>query len=228
MNKNLGIIDSEKAGLLAAEEAPRKQANFESEVQQRNTESLSSKLPQNAHRVDADKQLGRGMSVEEFELRLTKLNPRLKFIVMPLKKSKKAIYTLGPDGGATFILAYENGFMPERSIHEEVIELVPDYSIGMPGTPAIQRADVEKQATWIPSANAPLGGEYHFEDKTAGLGWKKITRLGAEKTRGWRTVLIKLMISGYLTLGQIEREFGADNTAEWQGHTGKASIVTPW
>jgi hypothetical protein len=227
VNKNLGIIDSEKAPLLAAGDATRKSNADIEALQKRNVEALSPWLLDERNVTNAEYQIGKGMQSDLFVKRLRKLNPSLEFFVYPLNRTKQACAIKEQDGNYRFIIALENGFTPERSIMEKRVELIDDFSVGTPGNPVVERADVMAQAHWVPANNA-FGGSWAFEDKTKGLGWKAVEIPGKEITRGWRTVLLRLIEGGYLTVTAVEKEFGADNTPAWQGHTGKALVTTPW
>lgn len=149
-------------------------------------------------------QLGRPMLPEEFEKRLKRLNTNLEFEVIEENKTHKRM-SIVDQRGKTPVCVYENSLMPERSIPRLREMEVPD-----PGFTHVNRKDFDKN----PNNLKP--------------GWRKVTIPWGEKKRGWRTVLVRLIQAGVITLTQAEAEFGADTTPEWSQHTGKGAYTTPF
>ena len=166
--------------------------------------------------ANADRQIGQPMFANDLEVRLKKLNPNLYFESNPFNKSKKACYLLQPGAGKVFVCAYENGVMPEHSIMKVKEEEVWDVD-----QVHLNRKDMPKHE-FVP------GVGYQFDPTAARPGFKKVKLPWGELTRGWRTVLLKIVISGLATITDVERIFGTDNRPEWAGHTGKKPVTTPW
>lgn len=51
-----------------------------------------------------------------------------------------------------------------------------------------------------------------------------VTRPGRELLRGWRTLLLRLVKFGFLSLGEVEKKFGSCERPSWVHHTGKQKI----
>jgi hypothetical protein len=169
--------------------------------------------------------LGQGMTHDDLVRRLNKIRPGFQTIVLP-KKTDKVAFMFDHGDKLVFLTVGERGFAPERSIYDTQDELVEDFSVGTAKNP-IQRADVMKQAHWVTDESIPyFKGKWEFEDPTQGLGAKKQTRINNEVKRGWRRVLADILHHGYLSIEEIEREFGADDTYQWQEGTGKAPRVS--
>jgi hypothetical protein len=153
---------------------------------------------------NAEERMGRPMWPSEFEQRLKRLNANLFFEVIEGNPSKKRLSVVD-QRGKHFVAVYENSLMPERSIPRLRVMEVPE-----PNVTHIDRKDLSSD----PEALRP--------------GWRKITVPWGEKTRGWRTVLVRLIGNGLITVAQAENEFGSDETPEWRQHTGKGEYTTPF
>lgn len=153
---------------------------------------------------------------------------------------------------------YPSPVIPERSLFRRNVEVKYDERYGRPNLPggvATNRFDYDqKYWEWMPvdaemcvnlntkagtnfslremqSAWEPDGqgiGQWVCMDRSMLPGMKTITMPFGEFKRGRNTVLLRLVKAGHLTVDQVEREFGGDNTPEWKGHTGKGAIVRPW
>lgn len=168
------------------------------------------------------RQIGKPMSPKELEMKLSKLCPNLvyKFLPDPNKPLEtprmKAIYQLFPDGHEERIMLYHNAPMPEHSIMSRGTEDVPDMTVTK-----IDRKDLPKSEF--------NGKEMVFDESAPKPGFKRVTKPARELFRGWRTILLRLVMDGFLTVSQAEGEFGADNRREWAGKTGKLTFAgTPW
>jgi hypothetical protein len=222
MAGHTGIWDAAKqAAISTGAENERVNAQTAA-VQYETKERLGKFLLDEKNVTNSEFQTGRGMLAAEFIKRLKKLDPRFEFFPSPTKPHLGAFGYRQVNGEYEFLVMGMNGFVPEHSVHEVREEFIQDTSIGVDGKPPIQLADVMKQAHWVPKANI-FGGEWEFEDKTQGLGWKKVIMPGKEITRGWRTILLRLIQAGKLTVSAAEKEFGPDNTPNWQFHTGKST-----
>lgn len=162
-------------------------------------------------------QLGKSLTDTELETKLRPLLPaNCIFIDNPRDATKKAIVRQRPDGTLETICSYERGVMPEHSIMRIQVEDVKD-----PGTRHIDRADLPKYE-YVP------GSGIVWMDDSPKPGYVRVKKLWGEKTRGWRTVLIRLIQSRLLTLSDAERVFGADIRPQWAAGTGKQELLLPW
>lgn len=153
---------------------------------------------------NAEERMGRPMWPKDFEEKLLKLNPNFYFEVIEGNTSKKRLSYVDARG-KNFVAVYENSLMPERSIPRLKEMIVPE-----PKLTHIDRKDLSSD----PEALKP--------------GWRKIVIPWGEKTRGWRTVLVRLIQAGYISVAQAETEFGSDETPEWRQHTGKGEYTSPF
>ena len=141
---------------------------------------------------------------KELETRLKRLNTSLMFEVIEENPTHKRM-SIVDQRGKHSVCVYENSLMPERSIPKVREMEVPD-----PNFTHIDRKDMPKD----PEALRP--------------GWRKVLVPWGEKKRGWRTVLVRLIQAGAISVTQAETEFGADDTPEWSQHTGKGAFTTPF
>lgn len=176
--------------------------------------------------ANAERQLGRTMWASELEARLKKLSPGLLFEVNPTNPSMKAIYKIR-DGKKVFVCAYHNGVMPEYSIMRVRTTMERDYN-----TWSVDRKDFPK-AEAVPSGiykkvNAAGDLEtvpaWKFPEDTVLPGWRKIQIPWGEAMRGWRTVLVRLVMDGLVSPEQVERVFSPSDRASWAGLLGKRTI----
>lgn len=184
---------------------------------------------------NAERQLGRGLTNVQLEARLKKLNPSLTFEDHPHIKDKRLAYVID-SRGKTFLFPFEKGLMPEHTIFNIREKIVPDMDFIDNPNRSISRADLPKheyhgkpltEITSVEEAEAQAKeGGFVFDGVPP--GYKKVKVIGSEAKRGWRTVLLRLIQAGLITVYQAETEFGADNRPEWQGHTGKSGVQTPW
>lgn len=182
--------------------------------------------------VDDDKEdptntlarLGTPMTNVELEARIRKMAPNLLFENHPENKARKAVisfasqagiphswmtpkrcaYLVKPSGEKQFLFAFEAGIMPEYSILRRISRLSWNGK-----TTHIERADLK--------GSTPPGM------RVLNLPWR-------EEVRGWRTVLLRLVECGILTLEQVESSFGPGKTRSWASKLGKRSRAegTPW
>lgn len=151
--------------------------------------------------------VGTPLFPSQLEGRLQKLNPNLQFEVIEGNATHKRIFVCD-QRGKTSICVYENSLMPERSVAKVRVLEVPD-----PHFKVIDRKDMP-DLTKDPKALRP--------------GWRRIAVPWGEQTRGWRTVLVRLIQAGLITVAAAENEFGSDETPEWRQSTGKGEYTTPF
>ena len=173
--------------------------------------------------TNAQRQIGRQMSSNEFEGKLRRHLPsNIRFEVNHKNPSMKAVYRIHPDGKKEYICSYHNGFMPEHSIMAQSEEEVPvDLKKLDPASLGhIDRKDLPK-AEWN-------GERWVFDGPVENPLMKRVPIVWREHSRGWRTVLLRLVAANIITPVQAEAIFGSDNRPEWAGHTGKQAVTTPW
>ena len=186
--------------------------------------SLSVWIDSEENPTDILKRLGTPMTHLELEARLKKLTGELHFEDHPDNWRRKALpgtwlsgslplsyttpkrvaYRVLPDGSRQYLFAYEAGIMPEYSILRRI---------------SLDRWD--GKTTHIDRKD--LGRDLKPGTKRLDLPWR-------EEVRGWRTVLVRLIQCGILTVEQVERTFGSGKTASWAAKTGKRdrSLSPPW
>lgn len=161
---------------------------------------------------NAERQVGKSLSVADFEAKLRKLNPDFIFETHVHNPTKRSVYlTVGAE--KKHLCVYENSYMPEHSIRAYKEEEVWDRV-----TTHIDRRDLPEHEV------TPEGVVWHGPLP----GYTKVNQPWHEAIRGWRTVLLHLVGQFIVTPAQVEAVFGTDNTAEWKGHMGHGEIITPW
>lgn len=136
-----------------------------------------------------DKQRGRELTTETFEKKLLKILPNALFATLPKNTSKRCVYRILPSGQAEHLCTYENGRMTEHSVHkikeEDVMDINPTNTDAITH---IERADMPKcewdGTQWIFDKSRPLPGQ------------SRVEVAGGEVSRGWRTVLLRLIQAG--------------------------------
>lgn len=162
--------------------------------------------------TNIQQQIGQMMTAADLEERLKKLTNRLVFEYNPINPLMKAIYIL-KDGKKEYFCSYHGDIMPEHSIVKVKKEVVwdPDYK------EPLKRTELPKHK-WVP------GKGYEFEGIPP--GWKEVVVPWGEIKRGWRTILIKLVKEGILTVTQAENFVPQNPTSAfgqkaWSHHLGK-------
>lgn len=176
--------------------------------------------------TDSTKQLGHILLSSIFEKKLATVLPSsITFIENPYRPGFSAVVRICPKYDTNFgqyetLSPYERGVMPEHSILQLVEEEIPDPQI-VARRKSLERKDIPKHE-YVP------GEGFKFEGDVR-PGFIKVKKLGHEIKRGWRTVLIKLILAKVLSVYDAERLFGQDTTTNWAYHTGrKAHIDVPW
>lgn len=156
---------------------------------------------------DSLKQLGHYYFSSDFERRLLSLLPsNCAIIDNPYRSGFRAIIRPTSTGFET-LCPFESGVIPEHSILQcKEIEIPdPDY---IANRRSLQRAD-------LPKYEWKEGEGFIFDDTVVRPGFKRVKQLGREIKRGWRTIIVRLLKAGLLTIDEAERTFGASNTATW-------------
>lgn len=215
-----GIIDEEKAKLLAAQDLVEKQR-----LQAANW--LEEELKQHII-MDADKpftvpehQRGQTMPWMKFENRLRKLpgGYNLRFVDVPNRPLFRGVLYKEKS-----ISAYGKvDDLPEFSIISVKYGEEPDFSIRH-----ISHLDMPKMDF--------LGVREGFrvsDPNALRPGWKRVIRNWGEdandpRSRGWRAVLMRGVASGIWKPVDIERIFGRSDRASWASGMGYRNIKARW
>ena len=167
-----------------------------------------------------EKQLGKPISSVTFENILRTVLPlNIAFIDNPWIPDKKAIVRVKGTEFET-ICPYERGLMPEHSVMQLVTKEIPDSEV-LGRRKAMNRKDLGKYE-YVP------GQGFVFDDTTVRPGFKRIKQVGRELKRGWRTVLLRLIQEGLISLYDVERLFGSKDHPSWAQNTGRREAVLPW
>lgn len=162
--------------------------------------------------ANAERQLGIPLFAATLETKLKQLIPNLHFEYNGFNSRMKAMYLLVPGQEKEYLLAYHSTPMPEYSIFNYKEEEYWD------GTEHISRKD-------FPKSELQANGKWEFDGPRP--GFKRIKRPWNEATRGWRTILIKLIQRGLVSPEIIERTFKGSDRASWNAHLGK-SVISPF
>ncbi len=175
---------------------------------------------ENENPANIPQQLGNIMTGKELETKLKKLIPNLVFEYNPINPLMKALYVIR-DNKKEYICSYHADMMPEHSIMKVKKEVVWDEDYDQP----LKRSE-------LPTHKWVKGKGYVFEGIPP--GWKEVEIPWGEIKRGWRTVLLKLVKEGLLTVTQAEK-FGTPTSQfgkrAWSYHLGKqtdSSIQIPF
>lgn len=174
---------------------------------------------------DPAQQMGRPLTPAQLEEKLRKIVAGLVFVHHPHNKTKKALFLQAPEG-LEFICAYENDLMPEHSLMRTLVHEYPDPAL-FTGQRTIERnelPDYEK----VEDKESPVGYSYKFDPDAPRPGMVYVEKGFGEEKRGWRTVLLRLVQRGLLSVEAAEREFGADDRPEWAKNTGKQDALPTW
>lgn len=165
------------------------------------------------------KQLGQPMTSADLEIRLRKIVPsNVVFIAHPFNRTKRAAVRIRA-GQTETLVPYESGYMPEHSVLQLVEKEVPDIDV-LSRKRSITRADLP--------AYEYKNGEFVFDESKPRPGFTKVKSLGREVTRGWRTILIRLILQNIITLADAEKWFGADNSPGWAQNLKHNQGYVPW
>lgn len=193
-------------------------------TQAQNSESLAAILDDPETKiVTEEKAVGRVFTEKEFEKKLLRCNPNFRFFRGKYDTSMKYIGVQTPDG-MEYATCYPADFIMEHSLMKVVEEPVRDFSIGNPhldNSPRISRKDVEEAIDKARKNGEPV-------QRTQAMGWKILKRPDIEVSRGWRTVLLRLLMDGWVTLAAVEKEFGFSDDRNWQEKTGRRQQTLPY
>jgi hypothetical protein len=203
------VSGSENMEALVAED--KKREAKEKRISWIKEQAASCMIPENSAVGDFAARMGTAMSHRELERRLKRLNPSLVFENIKGNSRAKRLSIQRPDG-IHRLFAYSTGHLPERSVARVVIEETPD--------PTYLQGRVMERSE-LPAHEKKEDGSLEFDPDAKRPGYIYTEKNMGEKIRGWRTVLLLLIVNDIFTVEEIEREFGASNTAEWALHTKK-------
>ena len=175
--------------------------------------------------TNSTKQLGNYMESSLFEKKLvTILPPSCFFLDNPWKSGFRAVVRRASIStwyvDYETLCPYERGILPEHSIMQLVEKEIPDPDV-ISRRKSISRKDLGR-------FEFKKGEGYVFDERDVRPGYKKIKQLGREVKRGWRTILLKLVIANVITLTDAERVFGAPDDMRWAAQVGKQKLLLPW
>ena len=205
----------EKAKKQAELEAYRERVDNWARLEAANCQFL---LDERTDCTNIPSRLGSPMTHEALERQIKRIVPRMQFLYGPLSEIKGTKKMVLPDenGVEIWSCVYNTGLLPERSIRARVTKEVMDI-----GGPKFSRKDLPKYE-FVP------GEGYKWDASVAAPGFKRVELPSHEIRRGWRTVLLMMIVGGVASLEAVERVFRADNTPSWQQHTGRKNHGIPW
>lgn len=157
--------------------------------------------------TNPESRMGHPLTHQEFEARLKKLCPRLVFRDHP-RLDMRCVYLLEDGGKLKFLSAYSRGIIPEYSIMSTRKVKIP--------TLFVYKHHIDKD-----EAEAVRHGEKPPWEIEVERPWEEIVR-------GWRTVLILLVLKGVLSIHQVESEFGTGTKDSWAIRLGKRKGRLHW
>ena len=166
------------------------------------------------------RQWGNALTMEVFESKLATILPHfVRIFDHPSNKSVRCMHLVLPDGTMEYLqVSWAKGLLPEHSVMYTKYEDVPDLSVD-----SFSRLDLPKHEF------VSMEEGWKFDTSAGPLpGYKRVETVNAEAVRGWRTVLLKLILLKVITPAQAEAVFGADDRREWANKTGKQDLPTLW
>lgn len=180
---------------------------------------------QGLSRCNPEKQRGQPMSTEEFEKKLSSIAPHLVFKSYGDPTKKGVYWNVGTPRQQG--LAFENSTaMPEFSIFEPVTRELQNKVVAAESF-RLSGKDLPKHEI-IPEERDAAGNI----TREAAINWdgpipgmENVTHAWREKVRGWRELLVKLVIEGQITVADMERVFGSANRRGYAHYLGKHDSV---
>jgi len=220
------IIDADRKEInreIIRQEIAKEQFTNWANLQAENSEYLDGTI---ADPTNALARLGRPLTATQLEGKLKKLNPALEFIwEYGAIRVPRRVVCVVEQGIRKELFPFEAGLMPERSVMVPVRKEIPDathFSRSAGVLAHLNRRDAPK-SEFVPGT----GLVWDTRDNTP-FGFKQVTIPWSEKIRGWRTVVLRLIILGLLQPASVARTFGDDYTPEWAAGLGKRDIKRPW
>ena len=196
--------------------------------------------------TDPARQQGRPMTAEAVTALIRRLNPNLAVLYHPTRSNIIVVYKRTADNRLQTVATFGAGVLPEFSImerREKTVEMplplndegIEDLSV-REFVPEKQRAAVHKEIERI--WNDPIKRyddddvmrvmekvlEDHKHESPLHL---RLSELGKELVRGWRTVFIRLYQQHLITAAQMERTIGNVDNLAWAVKLGRREAVCP-
>jgi hypothetical protein len=175
--------------------------------------------------AEKGQQMGRPLNHLVFEKKLKKLVPHLVFKDSPNPKLR-SIFIKRPGGHLEYVTCHPRGIIPEHSIMKKIIKEVLDPDFVASKNKTIDRPSEEDQVK-VEDATSPFGYRLEFNPEMKRAGMKYVPQGFGELERGWRSVLLRLIVNGHTTVNAVERAFGSDQRAEWAYATKKRTDAQP-
>jgi hypothetical protein len=170
-------------------------------------------------RLNKEAQMGTPLSTEVFEKKLASIAPSVVF--KPHWKPSKRTLRYGPS--EEHFIVYENSqAMPEFSVFSPRTRRLQTSETTKPGF-RLSRADLPKYE-YIPPEYDTLGNMTREPDIIWDgplPGEQDITEGWNEDLRGWRTVLVQLVLNGVISISDMEKTFGSANRRSYALYLGK-------
>lgn len=228
------IVDSDRQLLInAGDEAAKRHDNLVQTVAE--VAATRRFLRENEmHNFQA--QAGRTMSADDFEKRVKKLVPSIKFSSYKPEEWQCNLTNI-PVGSTIRLMEHVNPDGSVRTIARYVYTAtLPEYSVIMLRKVRVPTTFKDVSARDFPKAVKV--GEETYWDPTNGGGWRTDPVYKFEEDTpldqydeepcgsipGWRSALLLLIWEKLTTLDAVEREFGASDKAAWAAKTGKQLI----
>jgi hypothetical protein len=160
--------------------------------------------------TDIYARMGKSLSALELKTKLEKLSPYIIVEKHPWKPEMWVVYSNTVEG-KKYVSAYEDGTVPERTLMDTKTTLDVDPASLSPSWKP------EKVAPELPNKN----GIIEVDENAPRPGLRSYTNPWHIVKMGYRTILLRLVHAGVVSLARVELIFGNDNTPEWAAKTGK-------
>jgi len=206
--KHVGIIDEEKAKTL--------KFFAECDAQKQKVQDWITQEEQGLIIADADNpvnvseaQKGKPIPFEKFERLIRKLPMGASYVFRDINPLFKGLCFNSPQKGLISVSAYGKTLLPEYSTITVEKEKVRDFSLNV-----LKPIDMPEMK-WDPVAK-----EHVAKDGSLLPGWKYRYKTIGENpydptSRGYRTVLMRIVKLGLATPEEVEKVFGKSSRASW-------------
>lgn len=176
-------------------------------------------------RCNPEAQRGHAMSTEEFERKLKSIAPHLTILSYGDPTKKGIYWNFGtPDQKA---VAFENSTnMPEFSIYEPVVRELQNtivasdkFRLSGKDLPKHEIVPEERDA----AGNVTREANVLWDGLLPGM--ENVEHAWREKVRGWRQVLVTLVLEKQITIADMERVFGSANRLGYARYLGKHDSI---
>ncbi len=175
--------------------------------------------------TEKGQQVGKSLLHATFERKLKKLVPALIFKDSPNPKLR-SVFIKYPGGHLEYITCHPRGIIPEHSIMRKITKEVLDPAFVASKNKTIDRPSPEDHVE-VEDETSPFGYRLEFNPNMKRAGMKYVPQGFGELERGWRSVLLRLIVNQHTTVDAVERVFGSDHRAEWAYATKKRTDAQP-